>query len=118
MANLESEESKGNVVFRLFFVNANNEATIDKEFNLKTLVKDVKKQITDQHSDIIKVENLERVRLICSGKELEDSKTIEENQLTLNSMQPTCMHVVGVEKKGAKSTCCSSWFFLRVCRWS
>eukprot|EP01067_Filipodium_phascolosomae_P006085 Filipodium_phascolosomae@DN4331_c0_g1_i1.p1 len=84
------------IPFRLLFVDTNYNNTV-VEFKPSMLVKDIKALIIEKYPSSLPAEGVERLRLICSGQELDDTKTLEEMKLAVcEGDERTCIHVVPV----------------------
>mmetsp|Transcript_28598 Transcript_28598/g.65941 ORF Transcript_28598/g.65941 Transcript_28598/m.65941 type:complete len:117 (-) Transcript_28598:200-550(-) len=114
-----AEEVKLKIIF------ANDSATAELEVPMSTTVKDLKRNIFENHwpSTIPAAEGADRLRLFAAGKEVggkesEDSKSLREAKVPANSTYPTAVHVVvtvkALEQVSEKETAKPSQCFCNV----
>eukprot|EP00418_Pyrodinium_bahamense_P008816 CAMPEP_0179122318 /NCGR_PEP_ID=MMETSP0796-20121207/57726_1 /TAXON_ID=73915 /ORGANISM="Pyrodinium bahamense, Strain pbaha01" /LENGTH=112 /DNA_ID=CAMNT_0020820941 /DNA_START=187 /DNA_END=525 /DNA_ORIENTATION=+ len=90
---------------KLIFTNDNENNTRELTLSLATTVRDLKKEIMEQHwpDSLPVIENVERLRLFAGGKELggkgpDDAKNLRDAKLTTSGNFLTPVHVVYVLK--------------------
>ncbi|CEL96592.1 unnamed protein product [Vitrella brassicaformis CCMP3155] len=90
----------GDINLKFIFANYDGKA-LERPFAASTLVRDIKRTLLAEHwpPDIsITVEQVDRLRFFCGGKELEDAKSLQDQKVAAADF-PTAVHVNTVLKR-------------------